>query len=82
VSSLAEAGETIRGFVPTVERVTAAEPAGDRVRLDLVDRWDASEVVAGGTVVQSLPGRPSSAVHMVLMRAGDSWLIESAQRTG
>jgi hypothetical protein len=82
VSSLADAGETIRGFVPTVERVTAAEPDGDRVRLDLVDRWDASEVVAGGTVVQSLPERPSSVVHMVLAPAGDSWLIDSAQRTG
>jgi hypothetical protein len=82
VSSLADAGETLRGFVPTVEKVTAAEPDGNRVRLDLVDSWEASEVVAGGVVQQTVPGRPSSAVHMVLVRAGDSWLIESAERRG
>jgi hypothetical protein len=82
VSSLADAGETIRGFVPTVERVTAAEPHGHRVSLDLLDSWDDSEVTAGGMVVRTVPGRTSSAVHMVLLRAGDSWLIESAQRTG
>ena len=82
VSSLADAGESIRGFVPTVERVTAAEPDGDRVRLHLVDSWAASEVVAGGVVRRTVPGRTASTVHMVLVHSGDSWLIESAERRG
>jgi hypothetical protein len=82
VSWLADSGETIRGFVPTVEKVTAAQLDGNRVRLDLVDSWAASEVVAGGAVKQAVPARTSSAVHMELVRAGGSWLIESAQRTG
>jgi eukaryotic-like serine/threonine-protein kinase len=82
VSSLAHAGERLRGYLPTVEQVTSAQPDGDRVGLDLVDSWAAAEVVAGGVVVRAVPERPSAAVHMVLVRSGDSWLIESAQRSG
>jgi hypothetical protein len=82
VSSLADAGERLRGYVPTVEKVTSAQAEGDHVGLDLVDSWAAAEVVAGGAVVRAVSARPASAVHMVLVRSGDSWLIENAQRTG
>jgi len=85
-SSLAGAGETLRGFAPRVEEVTAAQVDGDRVRLDLVDSWTAYEVVAAerpdGAALRTVPGRASSAVHMVLVRVGTSWVIASAERTG
>ena len=80
VSSLADAGEGLRGFAPTVEKVTAAEPDGDRVRLDLVDSWSDYEVVAHGAVVRTVPARTASNVRMVLVRSGGAWLIESAER--
>jgi len=83
-SSLADAGERLRGYLPAVEQVTSARPDGDRVRLELVDSWPAYEVVEagrpGGAVLRTVPGRPSSPVLMVLVRAGGSWLIESAER--
>jgi hypothetical protein len=85
-SSLADAGERLRGYLPTVEQVTSAHPDGDRVRLELVDSWPAYEVVAAGepgeAVLRTVPARPSSSVDMVLVRAGGSWLIESAERQG
>jgi hypothetical protein len=66
--------------------VTAAQVDGDRVRLDLVDSWTAYEVVAAGrpdgAALRTVPGRASSAVHMVLVRVGNSWVIASAERTG
>jgi hypothetical protein len=66
--------------------VTAAEQDGDRVRLDLVDSWPGYEVVPAarpdGVPVRTGPGRGAAAVRMVLVRAGDGWLIESAERTG
>lgn len=84
VATLADAGEVVRGFAPTVEEVTAADPDGDRVRLDLVDGWAAYEVVSaadpGGAVVRTGPGRPPATVRMVLVRSGDRWLIEGAER--
>jgi len=80
VSALADAGERLRGYVPTVEQVRSVQPDGERVELDLVDSWAAAEVVADGVVVRDVPGRTSSAVHMVLVRSGGSWVIESAER--
>jgi hypothetical protein len=84
--ALAEAGEVLRGFAPTVGEVTAAEPDGDRVRLDLVDSWPGYEVVAaarsGGAALRMGTGRAATGVRMVLVRAGDGWLIESAVRIG
>lgn len=86
VSLLADAGEVLRGFDPTVEQVTAAEPDGDRAEVDLVDSWADSEVVTAGQpdrpALRTAPGRPSSAVHMVLVRTGGSWVIERAERRG
>jgi hypothetical protein len=86
VTALSAAGEALRGFVPTVEEVTAAEADGDRVRVDLIDSWSSYEVVPAarpeGAALRTVPGRPPAGVRMVLVRAGDRWLIESARRPG
>ena len=79
-TSLADAGEALRGFAPAVEEVTAARADGDRVHLELVDSWATYEVVRDGAAVRQGPGRLPSSVRMVLVRAGDGWLIESAER--
>jgi hypothetical protein len=83
---LAGAGEALRGFAPEVADVTAADRAGDRVTLDLVDSWPAYEVVSAahpeGPAVRTGAARPAVGVRMVLARAGDGWLIESAERVG
>jgi len=83
-TALAHAGEALRGFAPTVEKVTAVEVDGDRVRLDLVDDWAPYEVVPAahphGAALRQGPGRPATAVRMVLVRSGGGWLIESAER--
>jgi catechol 2,3-dioxygenase-like lactoylglutathione lyase family enzyme len=83
---MAGAGEVLRGFAPAVEKVTAVEPDGERVRLDLVDSWPGYEVVpaarADGAALRTGAGRAATGVRMVLVRAGDGWLIESAERIG
>jgi hypothetical protein len=83
---LAGAGEVLRGFAPVVEEVTAAEPDGDRVRLDLVDSRPGYGVVAAhrqdGDVLRTATGRGAAPVRMVLVRGGDGWLIDSAERQG
>ena len=83
---LAAEGEVLRGFVPVVEEVTAAQPDGDRVRLDLIDSRPAYEVVPAGrpdgAALRTGAGRAEAAVRMVLVRTGDGWLIESAERIG
>jgi hypothetical protein len=86
VSSLAGAGEAVRGFVPHVERVTAARPDGDdRVRLDLVDGWAAYEVVSLSQpdvpALRTRAGQAASGVRMVLVRTREGWRIQSAERT-
>ncbi|MFD2092142.1 protein kinase domain-containing protein [Blastococcus deserti] len=82
--ALAGAGAVLRGFAPTVLAVTAAEVRGDRVELDLVDRWRSYDVVPAadpdGAAVRTLPGRPAAGVRMVLVRSGEGWRIETAQR--
>ncbi|HEV7869802.1 MAG TPA: serine/threonine-protein kinase [Modestobacter sp.] len=83
---MAGAGEVLRGFAPAVEKVTAVESDGERVRLDLVDSWPGYEVVpaarADGAALRTGAGRAATGVRMVLVRAGDGWLIESAERIG
>jgi eukaryotic-like serine/threonine-protein kinase len=83
---LVAAGEVLRGFTPRVAEVTAAERVGDRVTLDLVDSWPGYEVVSAadpdGAALRTGSGRPEADVRMVLLRSGDRWLIESAERTG
>jgi hypothetical protein len=81
---LAAAGEVLRGFAPEVAELTAADRTGDRVTLDLVDSWPAYEVVSAahpdGPALRTGEGRPAAGVRMVVLRAGDGWLIESAER--
>jgi eukaryotic-like serine/threonine-protein kinase len=83
---LAEAGEALRGFTPTVVAVTSVGEGVDRVEMDLVDRWPGYDVVPAGApdgpAVRSVPGRPETTVRMVLVRTGDGWRIGSAQRLG
>ncbi len=82
--SLAAAGEVLRGFAPTVVAVTAVGDVGDRVEMDLVDRWGDYDVVPAtdpdGPVLRTVPGRPEAEVRMVLVRTGEGWRIESARR--
>jgi len=81
---LAEAREQLRGFAPAVVAVSGASVNGDVAQVDLVDRWPAYEVVAAGDTdsppLRAMPGRPDTAVRMVLVRTGDGWRIESAER--
>jgi eukaryotic-like serine/threonine-protein kinase len=83
---LAEAGEVLRGFTPTVVAVTGVGDGTDRVEMDLVDRWPGYDVVPAaapdGPAVRTVPGRPETTVRMVLVRTGEGWRIESAQRLG
>jgi hypothetical protein len=84
VRELAAAGEVLHGFDPVVEEVSSAERDGDRVRLDLVDSRPAYEVVAAarpdGAALRTGSGRSATGVRMVLVRAGDGWLIDSAEQ--
>ena len=87
VGALADAGETLRGFVPTVVEVTGATVEGDRAVVDLFDRWPEYEVIAtgsgdGGPALRTAPGRPGTAVRMVLLRTADGWRIDGAERVG
>jgi hypothetical protein len=80
---LASAGEALRGFTPEVVAVHAVDVSGDRAQLDLVDRWPAHDVVAAdGTALRSSPERADTAVRLVLIRTGDGWRIDSAERLG
>jgi hypothetical protein len=86
IRAMAAAGETLRGFAPAVVEVTGASTEGDRARLDLVDRWPDYEIVGSsatdGPSLRTVPGRPDTAVRMVLLRTAGGWRIESAQRLG
>jgi eukaryotic-like serine/threonine-protein kinase len=83
---LAAAGEVLRGFTPTVMAVTAVGDGTDRVELDLVDRWPGYDVVPAaapdGPELRTVAGRPEASVRMVLVRTGEGWRIEGAQRLG
>jgi hypothetical protein len=83
VEALRDSGERLRGFAPEVVSAEAATVTTERVVLDLVDRWPAYEVVSPAAAgVRVAPGRPESAVRMVLVRRGPGWRIESATRQG
>jgi hypothetical protein len=81
---LAEAGEVLRGFAPTVGEVGEASLTGDRVHLYLTDSWPDYEVVPAarrdGPAVRTGTGRSAAGVRMVLVRSGGGWRIESAER--
>ncbi|MGY1620381.1 serine/threonine-protein kinase [Geodermatophilus sp. SYSU D00691] len=81
-ASLVGAGEVLRGFAPTVVRVTAATVDGDRAEVELVDEVPGYDVVPAaapaGPALRSDPGRPAAPVRMVLRATADGWRIESA----
>ena len=81
--SLAEAGERLRGFAPTVADVVVGTRSPERVELRLADGWDAYDVVtAEGASVRTEPGRPATPARVVLVRTPAGWRLESAQRLG
>jgi hypothetical protein len=84
VRELAEAGEVLRGFAPAVAAVTGVSGSGDRMQLDLVDRWAGYEVVPAGApdgaALRTVPGRPDTGVRMVLTRTAEGWRIATAER--
>lgn len=84
--AMTAAGEALRGFAPAVVEVTGVSVDGDLARLDLVDRWPDYEVVGSGSAagpdVRTVPGRPDTAVRMVLLRTADGWRIVGAERLG
>lgn len=86
VGGLADAGEVLRGFAPTVVRVEEVTVEDSRVELALVDRWEVYEVVAAdapdGPALRTEPGRGEATVRLVLARTPAGWRIQSAGRTG
>jgi catechol 2,3-dioxygenase-like lactoylglutathione lyase family enzyme len=86
VRALAAAGEALRGFAPTVVRVTDVESSGDRVILELVDRWAGYVVVPAadpdGPALRPGAGRAEAPVRMVVVRTDGGWRIERAERSG
>jgi eukaryotic-like serine/threonine-protein kinase len=79
VADLRSAGAQVRGFAPEVVEVRSAERAGDRVELELVDRWPVYTVVGDDGTAQTVPARGDRLVAMVLVRSGDSWRIDTAR---
>jgi hypothetical protein len=84
VRALAQAGEMLRGFAPTVVEVTQSSTAGDRAELRLVDRWARYDVVSlghgTGMPLRTGPARPPVKVHMVLVRTAAGWRIADVER--
>lgn len=84
--ALAEAGERLRGFAPTVADVSVTSTAPGRAELRLTDGWAAYEVVAvdrpEGPALRTEPARPAAPARVVLARTPGGWRIESAERLG
>lgn len=84
--SLADAGERLRGFAPSVADVAVLSRGPERVELQLVDGWSAYEVVDAerpdGPPLRTAPARPATPVRVVLVRGAEGWRMESAQRLG
>jgi eukaryotic-like serine/threonine-protein kinase len=82
VRRLRDTGAVLDGFGPEVVSVATARVAGDRVELELVDRWPAYALVRAGAVTEPQAGRDEQRIGMVLSRAGDGWRILTARRLG
>ncbi|WP_255362376.1 hypothetical protein [Blastococcus aurantiacus] len=84
--SLADAGERLRGFAPTVADVAVVSRSPERVELRLSDGWDAYDVVAADrpdeAPVRTEPARAVTPVRVVLVPTPAGWRLESAQRLG
>ncbi|TFV65243.1 UNVERIFIED_ORG: serine/threonine protein kinase [Bacillus sp. AZ43] len=82
IGALVTAGEGVRGFAPEVVAVTSVRGGGDRIEVDLVDRWPGYEIGPPAGPGRPVAGRPDSAVRLGLERTAAGWRIESAQRLG
>ena len=85
VRALVDAAERLQGFAPAVHEVSHVDVDGARAVVDLVDSWPEYEVVGAGrgeegVVLRTAPGRPATAVRMVLVQTGQGWRIEGAER--
>ncbi|MGZ4572874.1 MAG: serine/threonine-protein kinase [Blastococcus sp.] len=82
--ALARAGEQLRGFAPTVVRVTGATTRDGATEVRLVDRWPAYEVVPAGRpeapALRTGAARAEAAVRMLLVRTPAGWRIGEVER--
>jgi hypothetical protein len=74
----------LRGFAPTVVRVTHSSTGADRAEVRLVDRWARYDVVPVGQgaamPLRTGPARPPANVRMLLVRTAAGWRIADVQR--
>jgi eukaryotic-like serine/threonine-protein kinase len=84
--ALAEAGERVQGFAPTVADVSVVSTDPRRAELRLTDGWAAYDVVAAdrpeGPALRTEPARPAAPARVVLVRTPEGWRIERAERLG
>lgn len=84
VSRLVAAGQVLRGFAPSVLEILDVSVGGDLARLQITDEFGAYETVPAGNpqaaALAGNPGRGPATVAMTLVRTGDGWRIEIAQR--
>jgi hypothetical protein len=84
IQALAAATERLRGFAPSVVRVSDVRTSGQRVELRLVDRWPGYDVVPAGRpdgpALRAGVGRPEAAVRMVLASTPAGWRIDQVER--
>jgi hypothetical protein len=84
IRALAAATERLRGFTPSVVRVSDVRTSGQRVELRLVDRWPGYDVVPAGRpdgpALRAGAGRPEAAVRMVLALTPAGWRIDQVER--
>ena len=83
VADLRTADQVLRGFAPSVVRVTVRGTDGEGTWLHVVDTWPEYDVVRvsapDGPTLRTGPARPESAVLLLLVRAPDGWRIERAR---
>ena len=80
LGQLRNSGTVLEDFAPEVVRVRSARVTGDRVRLELVDRWPAYALAREGAVSRAQPGRAEHRVGMVLVRTVEGWRLLTARR--
>jgi hypothetical protein len=78
ITRLRRSGVQVRDFAPEVVEVRSATRRGDRVELQLVDRWPAYRVVGDDGSARVVPARRERVVAMVLLRGSDGWRIDTA----
>jgi hypothetical protein len=79
ITTLRSSGAEVRGFAPEVVEVHSVTRAGDRVELELVDRWPGYTVVEADGTTRAVPARGERLVAMVLVRESGQWRIDSAR---